>query len=223
MSFIELKNITKKYRTDTGDFFALDDVSLNIEKGEMVIIRGRSGSGKSTLLNVVGTVDTFEGSYVFNGVQVNGTNDCFRARMRRQNIGFVFQEYYLINHQKGLYNVMTPLLFEKGRSFKQCKQNALEALERVGMRSFAKRNVDTLSGGQKQRVAIARALVNHPVLILCDEPTGSLDSMTAREILSIIEAENKAGTTVLFVTHDESISFEGARIVEISDGRISVS
>ena len=220
MSLIELRNVTKRYKTDTGDFFALRNVSLDVEAGDLVIIRGRSGSGKSTLLNIVGTIDTFEGSYKFNGLEINGTNDSVRAKMRQKNIGFVFQEFYLISHQSVLYNVISPLLFEKGRKLRDCKKAALQALEYVGMRQYARRKIDTLSGGQKQRVAIARALVNHPVLLLCDEPTGSLDSRTAAEILELLEKENRSGTTIFLVTHDTSISFDNAKVIEISDGQI---
>lgn len=220
MSFIELNNITKRYKMGDGFFYALDGIDLKIEKGDLVIIKGRSGSGKSTLLNIVGTIDSFEGSYLFNGKEVNGTDDNFRATMRQKQIGFIFQEYYLINHQNVLYNVISPLLFEKGKNLKECKRQALKALARVGMEGFAKRDIDTLSGGQKQRVAIARALVNAPSLILCDEPTGALDSKTASEILKIIENENRSGTTVLFVTHDNSIAFDNAKTIVIADGKI---
>ena len=219
---LEVKGLCKQYRPKKGVAVqALKDINIRFPETGMVFLLGRSGSGKSTLLNLLGGLDRYDsGEILLDGESTKKFSQADFDSYRNACLGFVFQEFYLISHQSVLYNVISPLLFEKGRKLRDCKKAALQALEYVGMRQFARRKIDTLSGGQKQRVAIARALVNHPSLLLCDEPTGSLDSRTAAEILELLEKENRSGTTIFLVTHDTSISFDNAKVIEISDGQI---
>ena len=217
---IELTNISKKYTVGENDFFALNDVSLKVEKGEFVSICGASGSGKTTLLNIIGTIDECtDGTYLFDDKNVSKMNDGKRAKLRNEQIGFVLQDFALINSQTVLYNVMLPMLLGKTK-YRDIKGKAMKALQSVGIADQAQKKANQLSGGQRQRVAIARALVNEPRLILADEPTGQLDSETGKQIMGIFKKLNEAGITVMIVTHDKSVAECANRTVTISDGRI---
>ena len=217
---IELTNVSKKYTVGENDFFALNDVSLKVEKGEFVSICGASGSGKTTLLNIIGTIDECtDGTYLFDDKNVSKMNDGKRAKLRNEQIGFVLQDFALINSQTVLYNVMLPMLLGKTR-YRDIKVKAMKALQSVGIADQAQKKANQLSGGQRQRVAIARALVNEPGLILADEPTGQLDSETGKQIMGIFKKLNETGITVMIVTHDKSVAECANRTVTISDGKI---
>jgi putative ABC transport system ATP-binding protein len=217
---IELKDVTKIYKVGDEDFRALDKVSFKVDKGEFISICGASGSGKTTLLNIIGTIDECtEGSYLFEGADVCRMNDGKRAKLRNQHIGFVLQDFALINNQTVLYNVMLPALLGK-TPYKAIKAKALKALQSVGIADQAQKKANQLSGGQRQRVAIARALINEPGLILADEPTGQLDSETGKQIMDIFKKLNETGITVITVTHDKAIADYAKRLVVISDGKI---
>lgn len=217
---ITINQISKIYKTDNEPFYALNKVSLNVKNGEMIAIQGRSGAGKSTLLHILGCLDTFdEGRYELAGQDIGGKTASELAKIRNEKIGFVLQDFSLINHQTALYNVKAPMLFNK-TPFRDIKDRALNALECVGVANQAGKKVENMSGGQRQRVAIARALVNDPPLILADEPTGNLDSNTSKEIMGIFKELNDRGKTVIIVTHDDSVAECCSRKIIISDGRI---
>jgi len=215
---IELENITKVYRMGKVEVYALNGVSLSIKPGEMLAIVGASGSGKSTLLHVIGCLDRpTSGRYLFDGVDVSRLSDNKLAEMRNKKFGFVFQEFNLLSRATALSNVELPLIYGGGR---HKHQKAMEALERVGLGPRAKHKPTELSGGEQQRVAIARALVNNPALILADEPTGNLDSVSAAEIISIFRQLNRDGITVIIVTHEVDIAAQAQRIIRLHDGEI---
>jgi putative ABC transport system ATP-binding protein len=218
MDMIELENITKVYRMGKVEVYALNGVSLSVKQGEMVSIIGASGSGKSTLLNVIGCLDRpTSGRYFFEGAEVSRLNDNQLAEMRNKKFGFVFQEYNLLSRATALSNVELPLIYGGNR---RKHQQAMEALERVGLGPRAKHKPTELSGGEQQRVAIARALVNNPALILADEPTGNLDSASTAEIISIFRQLNRDGITVVIVTHEADIAAQTQHIIRLSDGEI---
>ncbi len=218
---IKLDNISKIYAADGRAFFALRDVTLEIGRGEMIAVRGRSGAGKSTLLHILGCLDSFErGSYLFDGEDIGNMSPSETARVRNKKIGFVLQDFSLINHKTALYNVMSPMLFGD-TPYRKMKSLALEALESVGVLDQAEKPVTNMSGGQRQRVAIARAIVNSPELILADEPTGNLDSSTAKEIMDIFCELHRQEKTVVIVTHDDEVAAYCPRRIVISDGRIT--
>lgn len=217
---IELKNVNKIYQVAQNDFYALRDVSLAVEDGDFVAICGASGSGKSTLLNIIGCIDELStGQYILNGTDIAGLKDKKKARIRNQHIGFVLQDFALINSQTVLYNVMLPLLFSKC-PYAKIRELARKALQIVGVGDQADKRVNQLSGGQRQRVAIARAIVNEPKVILADEPTGQLDSKTSAEIIALLSQLNERGITVIVVTHDPVVAESARRIVTLSDGAI---
>jgi putative ABC transport system ATP-binding protein len=200
---------------------ALDGVSLSIEAGDYVAIMGPSGSGKSTLMNLIGCLDTpSKGSYLLNAKQVSQMNDDELARIRNEEIGFVFQTFNLLPRATALHNVELPLVYAGMPSAERQKQ-ARGALERVELGDRMMHRPNQLSGGQRQRVAIARALVNNPSILLADEPTGNLDSKTGVEIMALFERLHQAGNTIVLVTHEADIAAHAHRVLHIRDGKIS--
>lgn len=218
---IQLENIVKIYnKGQENEFEALHDVCLDISDGEMVAIMGRSGAGKSTLLHILGCIDTYDrGEYYLDGELIKHKKEKQMAQIRNSQIGIIMQEYALVEDMTVLENVVLPLDFRNGK-IKNKEKICKEVLETVGLREYGKTRVNKLSGGQKQRVAIARAVVNHPKLILADEPTGALDSQTSEEIVKLFRKLNKQGATVVIITHDAGIAKACDRIVEIKDGKI---
>ena len=217
---IKLKNIEKVYRTKTIETIALNQVNIEINKGDFVSVMGPSGSGKSTLLNIMGLLDEpSEGIVEIDGMEVKSFSDKKLASIRNKKIGFVFQSYHLINDLNVVDNVEIPLLYRKLSSSERRKM-ALDALEKVGLSARTKHFPNQLSGGQRQRVAIARAIVGKPELILADEPTGNLDSVMGEEIMDILTNLNKNdGTTIVMVTHDDNMAHKTESIIRFFDGR----
>lgn len=218
---ITLEHVTKIYnKGKKNEFTALKDVDFTVEDGEFIAITGTSGAGKSTLLYVLSGIDTYEeGSCKLDGVELNSLGDGRLSEIRNQTIGFVMQDFALVEDFTVLENVMLPLQFTK-LSRKKKKELALEAIQKVDIETLTKKPVGQLSGGQKQRAAIARAIVNHPNYIFADEPTGALDSNTSREIMNLFEQLNEAGQTILIVTHDPEVAARCKRRVRIEDGKI---
>ena len=215
---IELENITKVYQMGKVEVPALQGITLNIERGEMIAIIGTSGSGKSTLMNIIGCLDKpTSGTYLLEGSDVNRLNDNKLAEIRSKKLGFVFQEYNLLSRASAVANVELPLIYS-GRPSK--RKWALEALERVGLAARASHKPTELSGGEQQRVAIARALVNNPDIILADEPTGNLDSATTDQIIALFRQLNQDGITVVLVTHEMDIAAQTRRIIRLYDGKV---
>jgi len=220
MNLVELKDIYKIYSDGDSEIRALDGVSLTVKKGEFVAIVGSSGSGKSTCMNIIGCLDIpTSGVYMLNGTDVSTMDEKSLAHIRNKEIGFIFQQYNLISKLSVLENVELPLLY-KGVKSHEREELALRALERVGLEDRADKYPSQLSGGQQQRVSIARALAGDPPVILADEPTGALDSKTGREVLDFLKELNKEGTTIILITHDNSIAEEIKRVVRIHDGKI---
>ena len=220
MSLLQTSNLSKIYRTDTVETTALNDVSLSIAQGEFVAIMGPSGCGKSTLLNIIGLLDSpSSGQYFVNGEDVSGYNERKRAEVRKSTIGFVFQSFNLIDELTVAENIELPLIYTRmGKA--ERKQRVQEAMERMSIAHRAKHFPQQLSGGQQQRVAIARAVVNAPKLILADEPTGNLDSAMGEEVMGLLTELNKAGTTVIIVTHSLRDAGYAARTIKLLDGKV---
>ncbi|MEI6682613.1 MAG: ABC transporter ATP-binding protein [Bacteroidota bacterium] len=219
---IRLDNIVKNYKIGTILVEALRSVSLVVRKNEFVALMGPSGSGKSTLMNILGCLDTpTSGSYFLNGEDVSKMDDNALAEIRNRQIGFVFQTFNLLPRSTALENVMLPLIYAGVGKAKRMELARL-TLEEVKLGDRMAHKPNELSGGQRQRVAIARALVNHPAIILADEPTGNLDSKTSVEILGLLEEIHKMGNTVIIVTHEEDIAQHAHRIIRLMDGRINV-
>ncbi len=219
---IRLDNIVKNYRIGTVVVEALRSVSLVIRKNEFVAIMGPSGSGKSTLMNIIGCLDTpSSGSYFLNGEDVSKMDDNSLAEIRNRLIGFIFQTFNLLPRSTALENVMLPLIYAGVGKVKR-QERATRVMNEVKLADRMEHKPNELSGGQRQRVAIARALVNHPAIILADEPTGNLDSKTSIEILGLLEEIHKMGNTVIIVTHEEDIALHAHRIIRLMDGKISV-
>lgn len=218
MEIIKLKHISKTYGINDGKVEALKDVSLSINKGELVAIIGVSGSGKSTLLNIIGCIDEpTSGQCYINGKDIKGYSEKELADCRNRNIGFVLQYFGLISSYTVYENVELPLIYNKG---KKKKEVVLEMLNKLNIADKKDKLPCELSGGQNQRVAIARALVNNPNIILADEPTGALDKETAKHVMEILINLNREGKTVIIVTHDEVISSKCNRTIRIEDGII---
>lgn len=219
-SMISMRNIWKTYQMGTEQLHALRDVSFDVKKNEYVAIIGPSGSGKSTLMNLIGCLDSpTSGEYWINGNLVSEMEDDELARIRNREIGFVFQTFNLLPRATALHNVELPLIYAGLRSAeRQEKAQAALASVELGERSLHKPN--ELSGGQRQRVAIARALVNHPSILLADEPTGALDTKTSYEIMALFEKLHEEGNTIILVTHEPDIAERAHRIITIRDGRI---
>ncbi|MCD7712671.1 MAG: ABC transporter ATP-binding protein [Firmicutes bacterium] len=218
---IELQNINKIYRVGASDFYALKNVSLTVNDGEFVSVCGASGSGKTTLLNIIGCLDTYEsGTYRLDGEDISKSGDKKRAQIRNSKIGFVLQDFALINSQTVLYNVMLPLMFGKC-PYGEVKSRALDVLGALGVADQAEKRANQLSGGQRQRVAIARAIVNSPSIVLADEPTGQLDSKTGAQTMELLSELNRSGITVIVVTHDAKVASMAGRIITVFDGEIA--
>lgn len=217
---LELLDVTKVYRLGEHIVRALDRISFSIKKGEFVSIVGPSGSGKSTLMHLMGLLDTpTSGSVHLEGKNVSLLSEEEQAKIRNNKIGFVFQQYNLLEKTSALDNVGLPLLYSNINSG-EIKKRSVEALMRVGLKERMSHFPNQLSGGQQQRVAIARALVTNPTLILADEPTGNLDTKTGDEIINIFRALNKEGATVVIVTHEQDIARQAKRTVQMRDGKI---
>jgi putative ABC transport system ATP-binding protein len=219
-SMISLKDITKTYHLGSIDVPVLKRINLSIEQGEYVAIMGASGSGKSTLMNIIGCLDRpTSGQYFLAGQDLTTLDDDELADIRNQYIGFVFQQFNLLPKLTSLSNVMLPMIYADVDKSQRIEQ-ATAALVQVGLKDRLQNSPNQLSGGQQQRVAIARALVNHPALVLADEPTGALDSTTSKEIMDLLTELNQQGTTIAIVTHDANVAARTKRIIRMVDGVI---
>ena len=218
---IELRDVYKIYGEGLeSEVRALDGVSLTIGRGEFAAVVGQSGSGKSTMMNVLGCLDIpTRGDYFLDGTDVRELTDKELSRIRNREIGFIFQQYNLIQSLTVLENVELPLIYQ-GVDADDRREMALEALGRVGLADRVKHKPTEMSGGQQQRVAIARAIATRPPIIMADEPTGALDSRTGREVLAFLQQLNREGTTVILITHDNGIAATARRIVRLQDGKI---
>lgn len=219
-ALIEIKDLEKVYRTTEVETMALNKVSVSVHPGEFVAIMGPSGCGKSTLLNILGLIDEPDGgSYLFDGTEVAKFNERRRAQLRKNNIGFVFQSFNLIDELTVFENVELPLLYVGVKSSER-KERVEAVLEKMQIMHRRNHFPQQLSGGQQQRVAVARAVVNNPKLILADEPTGNLDSSNGNEVMQLLTELNEAGTTVVMVTHSEHDAKFASRIVRMLDGQV---
>jgi putative ABC transport system ATP-binding protein len=217
---IEMKNLIKSYKLGGETVHALNNVSLEIQKGEFIAIIGPSGSGKSTLMNMIGCLDRpNKGTYLLEGKEIGRMNDNELAVIRNQKIGFIFQNFNLLTKLTAVENVELPMLYA-GVPTKERRERALECLEKVGLKERAGHLPSQLSGGQQQRVAIARALAGQPSILLADEPTGALDSKTSQEIMKIMKELNEVGHTIILITHDLRIAQLASRMVSIQDGEL---
>ena len=220
-NLIELRNVYKIYGEGLeSEVRALDGVSLTMRRGEFTAVVGQSGSGKSTMMNVLGCLDipTY-GDYILNGTDVRELTDQELSRIRNKEIGFIFQQYNLIQNLSVLENVELPLIYQ-GIAPIDRREMAMEALERVGLAERYRHKPTEMSGGQQQRVAIARAIATHPPIIMADEPTGALDSRTGLEVLDFLRQLNREGSTIILITHDNGIAATARRIVRLADGKI---
>jgi len=217
---IRIEQLNKSYETSAGLFPALKDVNLSISAGEFIAIMGPSGSGKSTFMNILGCLDRpTTGSYLLDGRNISEQSKDELALLRNRSIGFVFQGFNLLPRMSLLDNVALPLIYS-GIERDERRQHARELLAKVGLSRYEESMPNKISGGQQQRVAIARALINHPRLILADEPTGNLDSKTGEEIMALFDELNREGITIVLVTHEEEIAKHAQRQVRFLDGRI---
>jgi len=220
MALIETRDLWKTYVMGSEEIHALRGVSIDIERGEYVAIMGPSGSGKSTLMNLIGCLDTpSKGTYLLNGKHVGEMNDNELARIRNEEIGFVFQTFNLLPRASALHNVELPLVYA-GVAATERESRARGALERVELGDRMTHRPNELSGGQRQRVAIARALVNNPSILLADEPTGNLDSKTGAEIMALFAKLHLAGNTIVLVTHEADVAAFAHRTIHIRDGQV---
>ncbi len=217
---LKMKGVSKIYRTDLIETHALRDFSVEIEDGDFVAVTGPSGSGKTTLLNIAGLLESFDGGvYELDGVDMSGLNDDDSSETRNEQIGFIFQSFNLMPDLNLFENVDVPLRY-RGFKAAERKRRIEESLELVGLSGRMKHLPSQLSGGQQQRVAIARALAGSPKLLLADEPTGNLDSLMARQVLDLLDDINRAGTTIVMVTHDDELARRAKRNVHVLDGKV---
>ena len=220
MPLIETRDLWKTYQMGDEEIHALRGVSIAIERGEYVAIMGPSGSGKSTLMNLIGCLDTpSKGTYLLNGKEVSEMNDNELARIRNEEIGFVFQTFNLLPRATALHNVELPLVYA-GMPKKDRLLQAKQAIDKVELTHRMSHKPNELSGGQRQRVAIARALVNNPSILLADEPTGNLDSKTGVEIMALFARLHQGGNTIILVTHEAEIAAYAHRVIAIRDGQV---
>ncbi|CEP44344.1 ABC transporter ATP-binding protein [Paraclostridium sordellii] len=218
---IELKNLQKRYKVGKEKLHVLKSINLTINQGEFVMIMGKSGSGKTTLLNILGFLDKFDdGSYFFEYNNVTNLNENKRSEFRNTNIGFVFQQFNLVETLNVFQNVELPMIYNSKFSKKERKERVERSLKVVGLLDKVKQKPLQLSGGQQQRVAIARALVNDPQIIFADEPTGALDSETGIEIMNLLKSLNDSGKTVIMVTHDPDLTNYATKLINLKDGSI---
>jgi putative ABC transport system ATP-binding protein len=220
MSLIQTRDLWKTYQMGAEEVHALRGVSITIERGEYVAIMGPSGSGKSTLMNLIGCLDTpTKGTYLLNDKQASEMNDDELARIRNEEIGFVFQTFNLLPRATALHNVELPLIYA-GVPARTRRERASQALDKVELSDRKHHKPNELSGGQRQRVAIARALVNNPSILLADEPTGNLDSKTGIEIMAVFQRLHDAGNTIIIVTHEPDVAAYARRAIHIRDGQV---
>lgn len=218
---IEFRNVTKSYQMGDETVMALENATLTIKDGEFVSVIGPSGSGKSTLMNIMGCLDTAtSGQYILDGIPIEKYSENDLARIRSKKIGFIFQSFNLINTLTAAENVELPLIYQKVPS-KERKERAAEALKRVDLYERRNHKPSQLSGGQQQRAAIARAMASRPSLYLADEPTGNLDQKTGMQIMDIFRELHSAGSTIVFITHDDHLAAMAERRINIVDGHVS--
>ncbi|CEH34877.1 ABC transporter ATP-binding protein [Romboutsia lituseburensis] len=222
-NIIKLENVQKFYKVGKEQFHVLKSLSLEIEAGDFVMIMGKSGSGKTTLLNSLGFLDKFDdGKYLFNGEDVTNLNENQKSEFRNKNIGFIFQQFNLIETLDVYHNIELPLIYEGLLNKVDREKLVCEKLESVGLLDKLKNMPLQLSGGQQQRIAIARALVNSPSLIFADEPTGALDSETSNDIMELLKNLNEQGKTIIMVTHDNDLIKYATKVVKLKDGVVSM-
>jgi len=218
---IDLKNLSKRYDDEAGVYDALKKIDLKVYEGEFINIMGPSGSGKSTLMNIIGLLDRpTKGAYLIDGVDINKLSSKELAKLRRDKIGFVFQNFNLLPRLNLSQNVEMPLIYKK-LTMRKRKEKVLEVLKKVGLEDKIKNRPNRLSGGQVQRAAIARALINDPSIILADEPTGNLDTKTGAEIMNLLKELNRQGVTVVLVTHNPELSEYASKTIIVRDGKIT--
>ncbi|MFV0556186.1 MAG: ABC transporter ATP-binding protein [Lactovum sp.] len=214
---ISLCNVTKTFKLADEELTILDKVSLEIKKGEFIAVLGQSGSGKSTLANLIGFLDKqFTGTYFFQGKKVADYSDSELSKIRNEHVGFVFQNFHLIESMTVAENINLPLMYAGIKD----KKRVEKVLEQVGLQDFINQSVKLLSGGQRQRVAIARALINEPSFLIADEPTGALDSKTSLEIMELFSNLHQKGATIILITHDEKLTSYCDKIIRVTDGRV---
>ena len=217
---IETQNLVKEYELGSQRVKALNGINLSVDKGEFISIMGPSGSGKTTLMNIIGCLDTpTNGTYNLNNKLVSKLSDDELAKIRNEEIGFVFQSFHLLARNSALNNVMLPLKYAGCKESEAIERSNL-ALEKVGLSDRKNHSPAELSGGQQQRVAIARALVNNPSILFADEPTGNLDSKTGTDVMNLFKELNESGQTIILITHEDSIAEQSNRIITIMDGLI---
>jgi len=216
----ELKHIRKTYGSGDTLVVAVDDIDMVVRQGEFVAVMGTSGSGKSTVMNILGCLDRpSSGSYLLNGTAVEQLTDDQLADVRNRELGFVFQQFHLLQELSALDNVILPMVYAQVNRDER-EERGIQALNRVGLGKRMHNKPNQLSGGQQQRVALARAIINNPKILLADEPTGALDSNTTNEVLDIVDELNRAGATVVLVTHEKEVADRASRLVLVQDGRV---
>lgn len=217
---IDVENACKSYVMGDETLKVLNNITLKVPKGQFVAIIGPSGSGKSTFMNFIGCLDKVDsGTYILDGMDVRDLNDNELSEIRNKKIGFIFQQFNLLSKLSALENVELPLIY-RGISSSERKKRAIEALKKVGLENRKNHLPTQLSGGQQQRVAIARAIVTDPEILLCDEPTGALDTKTSKEIMDLIKDLNKEGRTIVMITHDLNVASQAKRQIRIKDGTL---